>query len=58
MLMSAIAATGLSWWKPIVNAFVLMFMSIPTMVMLYTELQRLVYLTDSITRKSEFLVDK
>jgi len=40
MLMSAIAATGLSWWKPIVNAFVLMFMSIPTMVMLYTELQR------------------
>ncbi|XP_020810480.1 alkaline ceramidase [Drosophila serrata] len=40
MLLSAIAATGLSWWKPIVNAFVLMFMSVPTMVMLYTELQR------------------
>ncbi|KPU73525.1 uncharacterized protein Dana_GF14446, isoform B [Drosophila ananassae] len=40
MLLSAIAATFLSWWKPIVNAFVLMFMSVPTMVMLYRELQR------------------
>ncbi|XP_070133843.1 alkaline ceramidase isoform X2 [Drosophila bipectinata] len=39
MLLSAIAATFLSWWKPIVNAFVLMFMSVPTMVMLYRELQ-------------------
>ncbi|XP_034473210.1 alkaline ceramidase [Drosophila innubila] len=40
MLLSAIIATGLSWWKPIVNAFVLMLMSVPTMIMLYTELQR------------------
>ncbi|XP_034135150.1 alkaline ceramidase isoform X3 [Drosophila guanche] len=40
MLLSAIAATALSWWKPVVNAFVLMFMGVPTMLMLYRELQR------------------
>ncbi|XP_030377007.1 alkaline ceramidase [Scaptodrosophila lebanonensis] len=40
MLFSAILATALSLWKPIVNAFVLMGMGVPTMVMLYRELQR------------------
>lgn len=43
MLASAIIATALCWWKPIVNAFVLMLMSVPTMIMLYTELQRYVH---------------
>lgn len=45
MLASAIIATALCWWKPIVNAFVLMLMSVPTMIMLYTELQRYVHTT-------------
>ncbi|XP_037927802.1 alkaline ceramidase [Teleopsis dalmanni] len=40
MLVLAITATGLSLWKPIVNAFVLMGMGVPTMIMLYKELQR------------------
>uniref|UniRef100_A0A1A9V9G9 Alkaline ceramidase n=1 Tax=Glossina austeni TaxID=7395 RepID=A0A1A9V9G9_GLOAU len=40
MFVSAITATGLSLWKPIVNAFVLMAMGVPTMYMLYKELKR------------------
>ncbi|CAD6997042.1 unnamed protein product, partial [Ceratitis capitata] len=39
MFFSAIFATGMSIWKPIVNAFVLMGMGVPTMVMMYRELQ-------------------
>lgn len=40
MFVAAIVATGLSIWKPIVNAFVLMAMGVPTMVMLYRELKK------------------
>ncbi|XP_037806153.1 alkaline ceramidase isoform X1 [Lucilia sericata] len=40
MFVFALTATGLSIWKPIVNAFVLMGMGVPTMVMLYKELKR------------------
>ncbi|XP_011199851.1 PREDICTED: alkaline ceramidase [Bactrocera latifrons] len=40
MFLSAIFATGMSIWKPIVNAFVLMAMGVPTMIMMYRELQR------------------
>lgn len=40
MFYSALMATGLSLWKPFINAFVLMALSVPTMIMLYSELQR------------------
>lgn len=53
MLASAIIATALCWWKPIVNAFVLMLMSVPTMIMLYTELQRYVHTTHIHTQQTQ-----
>ncbi|XP_005190894.1 alkaline ceramidase [Musca domestica] len=40
MFTCAIIATVMSVWKPIVNAFVLMAMGVPTMYMLYRELRR------------------
>lgn len=64
MLASAIIATALCWWKPIVNAFVLMLMSVPTMIMLYTELQRYVHTThtehttNELVTKFHFQTDK
>jgi len=58
MLLSAIIATGLSWWKPIINAFVLMLMSVPTMIMLYTELQRYVNKYIHLNELPNFQADK
>lgn len=40
MFSLSVIATLLSVWKPIVNAFVLMAMSVPTMTMLYKEMHR------------------